>query len=42
MDAHCSIMSLDPPSPTPVMPASVSMVTIRLLWLKVGLARGGC
>jgi hypothetical protein len=36
MPAHCSIVSSDPPSPTPVSPTSVSITTTFELWLKVG------
>src|SRR5437899_6432589 len=32
--AHCSTVSLEPPSPIPVSPESVSTVTIWKLWLK--------
>src|ERR1035438_2977363 len=39
--AHCSNVSLEPPSPMPVMPASVSTVTSMLLRLKVRLRSGG-
>src|SRR6202167_2532935 len=39
--AHCSRVSFAPPSPMPVMPASVSTVTSMLLWLKSGLRSGG-
>ena len=39
--AACSSMSLEPPSPTPVIPMSVSTVTTMLLWLKVWFRLGG-
>src|SRR5580700_169205 len=39
--AHCSRVSFAPPSPIPVIPASVSTVTSMLLWLKSGLRSGG-
>src|SRR5688572_23372590 len=39
--AHCSRVSLAPPSPTPVIPASVSTVTTMLLWLKSSFRFGG-
>ena len=34
--AASSIVSFAPPSPMPVMPASVSMVTMWKLWLNIG------
>ncbi len=40
--ADCESVSMDPPSPMPVMPASVSMVTTMSLWLKSGLGSGVC
>ena len=39
--AHCSSVSLVPPSPMPVMPMSVSTVHTMLLWLNRGLRFGG-
>src|SRR5262249_24796254 len=40
--AHCSSMSRQPPSPTPVsLGLDVSTVTTMLLWLKVWLSVGG-
>ena len=39
--ADCSSVSRAPPSPIPVMPASVSTVTTRSLWLNSGFGRSG-
>src|SRR5450432_2087474 len=39
--AHCSSVSFAPPSPTPVMPPSVSTVTTMSLWLKSVFRVGG-
>src|ERR1022692_4689382 len=41
LPAHCSIVSFDPPSPMPVIPASVSTVITMLLWLNRGFRFGG-
>src|SRR5262245_38630794 len=38
--AHCSSVSLEPPSPMPVIPMSVSTVQSMLLWLKRRLGCG--
>ena len=39
--ADCSRVSREPPSPMPVMPASVSTVTTRSLWLNRGFGCSG-
>src|ERR1035441_8120882 len=39
--ADCSSVSFEPPSPTPVIPMSVSTVTTMLLWLNNWFRLGG-
>jgi integrase/recombinase XerD len=41
LPAHCSSVSLAPPSPIPVIPTLVSTVTTMFVWLKSGLSSGG-
>jgi hypothetical protein len=40
ISAHSCTVSREPPSPIPVMPASVSTVTTWKLWLNIGREMG--